>query len=131
MIDELRTSLLQKTQKAVDQLGVGGLKGRISDGYHTFDELYEHRAVLFMALCRAHIYAFGPRSNVWRSEKHSDGTGYDGWFVLGIGKERGEQITYHLPTAKWEETDWAETLEFAPCFDGHTSEDVLKRLKEL
>lgn len=25
--------------------------GEVSDGYHTFDELYEHRVALFIALC--------------------------------------------------------------------------------
>lgn len=25
--------------------------GDISDGYHTFDELYEHRCLLFIRLC--------------------------------------------------------------------------------
>lgn len=26
-------------------------RGQLSDGYHSFDELYEHRLVLFIALC--------------------------------------------------------------------------------
>ncbi len=32
---------------------------------------------------------------------------------MGIGKEKGEQITYHLPLSKWDETNFAETLESA------------------
>ena len=50
---------------------------------------------------------------------------------MGIGKERGEQITYHLPNSKWEQTEFAPTIDFAPNFDGHTSDDVLKRLSSL
>ena len=93
-----------------------------SDGYHTFKELYEHRITLFIALARnIDIVA-------WRSKLHSDGSSLDGWFILGIAKSKGNQITYHLPNKKWEETSFAETLEKAPDFDGHTSQDVLKRL---
>ena len=71
--------------------------------------------------------------DVWRSKYHSDGElafGGD-WFVLGINKESGNQITYHLPIERWEETDFAETLDKAPEFDGHTPDDVLERLKRL
>jgi hypothetical protein len=56
---------------------------------------------------------------------------YDDQFIMGIGKDRGEQITYHLPLSKWEETNFAETLNRAPEWDGHTSDNVLERLKNL
>jgi hypothetical protein len=107
------------------------------DGYHTFDELYDHRIALYIALCRMrarvasyeHTYV-----GVWRSKRHSDGElcfGDGKWFVLGIGKEPGEQITYHLPMSRWDETDFAETLNRAPEWDGHMPGDVLSRLKAL
>lgn len=108
------------------------------DGYHTFDELYEHRIILFIALCRllrrqehAVLSLPGEFAFVWRSKLHSDGSSFEGWFILGISQEKGEQITYHLPVSKWEATGFAETLAQAPEFDGHTSEDVLQRLKSL
>lgn len=106
----------------------------ISDGYHTFGELYEHRIILFIALCKAIkiIYnetrVFNP---IWKSKVHSDGSVWDGWFILGIYKTKGEQITYHLPESKWNDCDFAETLDKAPEWDGHTSADVLERLKNL
>lgn len=103
--------------------------GGISDGYHTFDELYEHRIVNFIALCR--IIEGGGLFDVWRSTTHSDGSVWDGWFILGINHEPGKQITYHLPVSKWEETAFASTLDCAPEFDGHTSADVLERIKQL
>ncbi len=112
----------------------------VSDGYHTFDELYEHRVTLFIAFCKlyeGHVApavfatAAGRTRDAWRSKLHSDGTSYEGWFILGINKEEGKQITYHLPMSRWEETDFAETLEKAPEFDGHTSADVLERIKSL
>ena len=107
--------------------------GKISDGYHTFDELYEHRIILFIALCKQidnQPYE-GDEYKIWRSKLHSDNTMFDGWFVMGIGKEKGKQITYHLPIKKWEDIEFAETLEKAPEWDGHTSKDVLSRIAKL
>lgn len=114
--------------------------GKISDGYHTFDELYDHRITLFIAVCRLWHFHCAPTvfktvdgqvRNAWRSKLHSDGSSYDGWFVLGLMKSKGDQITYHLPLLRWDETDFAETLDTAPEFDGHTAADVLQRLKDL
>lgn len=110
----------------------------ISDGYHSFVELYEHRFKLFIALCVTR-YRWcqnegtfdGDYGQVWRSKLHSDGTMYDGWFIMGINKEKGEQISYHLPISKWDATGFAETLDKAPEWDGHTPDDVLQRLSNL
>jgi hypothetical protein len=108
----------------------------VSDGYHTFGELYEHRITLYIALCKQitnQPYDEDGDYQVWRSKKHSDGElAFGGtWFVLGIGEEEGKQITYHLPIEKWDKTDFAKTREKAPEFDGHTAEDVLKRIENL
>lgn len=104
----------------------------VSDGYHTFDELYDHRITLYICLCEALVQA--GHNGIWRSKRHSDGElcfGTGTQFVLGIGKNEGVQITYHIPIERWEEAGSAENLEIAPEWDGHTSEDVLKRLKSL
>lgn len=93
---------------------------RVSDGYHTFQELYDHRNHLFMALMKS----FPDLS--WKSKKHHDGSGYEGWFIAGIHLPTGD-ITYHLPEWLWVHCP-AKELEFAPEWDGHTSKDVLKRL---
>lgn len=109
------------------------------DGYHTFTELYDHRITLFIALARKIqlnddlTEAYGD-SRVWRSKRHSDGElcfGTGTQFVLGICTDECEQITYHVPIERWDETGFAETLKKAPEFDGHTSDDVLERLKRL
>src|SRR3990167_9044607 len=91
------------------------------DGYHTFDELYEHRHTLWIAFCEVNYSEFS--SNIWRSKLHSDGSSFDGWFILGFREEKGEQMSYHLPIRLWEATNFAKTLEKAPEFDGHTSDD--------
>lgn len=114
------------------------------DGYHTFDDLYDHRITLFIALCRVLLrdgetaYNFNENrniyfrnGNVWRSKLHKDDSSFEGWFIMGIRTDPGHQITYHLPISRWTETDFAYTLEKAPAWDGHTSDDVLARLKEL
>lgn len=106
---------------------------KISDGYHTFEQLYEHRITLYIALCRVLSKDLQKEHlGIFRTKIHSDGTNWEGWFVLGIEDMiTGEQITYHLPESKWDETSFAETLDIAPKFDGHTSEDVLERIKSL
>lgn len=96
----------------------------ISDGYHTFGELYMHRITLFMALAKQTMCS-------WKSIMHSDGSVWDGWFILGIFKKHGEQITYHLPISEWGRCSFAETLDKAPEYDGHTSHDVLERINSL
>lgn len=103
----------------------------ISDGYHTFGELYEHRIQIFITLCRIMSSECSGFGGIWRAKRHNDGSEYEGWFCMGIGKAEGEQITYHLPISSWGECNFAETLETAPPWDGHTSADVLERLKRL
>ena len=114
----------------------GGNIGKIHDGYHSFDELYEHRIANYIQLCSSFdageiLSGNGDRNSVWKSKAHSDGSVWDGWFILGIHKEPGKQITYHLPMSKWEECRFATELERAPDWDGHSSADVLERLKSL
>lgn len=100
------------------------------DGYHTFNELYDHRITLFIAFCKLYEDTHFPQET-WRSKLHTDGTMFDGQFILGIFQEIGKQITYHLPLSRWDETDFAQTLDRAPGFDGHTSDDVITRLKRI
>lgn len=127
-----------KTAKAINQsIEFGKKSGRldtnlISDTYHTFGELYEHRIVLFIALCNLMTEVENPnKPEVWKSKLQSDGTMFSGgWFIAGIYKQKGLQITYHLPIKYWEQLTVQE-LAKAPEWDGHTPEDVVKRLLEL
>lgn len=100
----------------------------ISDGHHTYIELYEHRILLFILLMK---YAKKIGMEVWYSNKHSDGTNWNGWIICGIGKEKGKQITYHVVDYCINMLDFAEKLDKAPEWDGHTSNDVLSRLTNL
>ena len=97
--------------------------GKTSDGYHTFNELYEHRTHLFVALIR-----INPAIS-WRAINHEDGTMFDGWFVAGMHLPTGD-ISYHLPISMWSMLDGVniETMNKSPKWDGHTPNDVVARL---
>ena len=99
------------------------ITGETSDGYHTFNELYEHRHALFMALAKSTL------DISWMSKKHHDGSEMEGWFVAGIHLAYGD-ISYHLPMRLWDAcvTVGFTVRENAPKWDGHTSKDVVDRL---
>jgi hypothetical protein len=98
-------------------------KGNISDGYHTFNELYHHRTVLFSVICNQN------KDKAWKSKKHDNGSMYDGMFIVGIETPLG-QCTYHVDIEHWELFKVKE-LPNAPKWDGHTPNDVLIRLLSL
>lgn len=105
--------------------------GEVSDTYHSFNELYQHRFLLFCALAQMAWLRRDP-PYCWKSKTHwIDGDlqpVWDGWFVAGI-EIGGKMITYHLPLEYWDLFDGIER-EQAPPHDGHTSQDVIERLKE-
>ena len=100
--------------------------GKISDGFHTFDELYDHRNHLFIALMLNIPFIS------WYADKHEDGTMYDGWFIAGMRLPTGD-ISYHLPLKTLKLLDGGGIQHFnnAPKWDGHTADDVLRRLAAL
>lgn len=100
--------------------------GKISDGYHTFDELYDHRTVLYAALCNAY-----PELS-WKSRLHEDGTMYDGMFIAGLNLPNGE-ISYHIENKdRWGRSNWelfkCREIPRALHFTGYTPDDVVDRL---
>jgi hypothetical protein len=98
-------------------------RGSISDGYHTFSELYDHRCHLFVALMRSN-----PGIS-WYSPRHADGSADNDWFIAGMDLPTGA-ITYHLPMWMMPMLDnsGVEFKSRAPQWDGHTPADVVKRL---
>lgn len=101
-------------QRAVD--------GETSDGYHTFNELYHHRAVLFSKV----VGFAGERA--WKSKLHADGTMFDGYFIVGVETPEG-QATYHYAIDRyWEMFDCKE-VEHAPVWDGHTAQEAIARIE--
>lgn len=97
---------------------------QVSDGQHTFGELYSHRCYLFAALMRCF-----PKES-WKSLRHDDGSMHDGWFITGMKLPTGETITYHMPEVMWTAVHSIRTLARAPKWDGHTSRDTIHRLDD-
>lgn len=100
------------------------ITGETSDGYHTFNELYHHRAVLFSV-----IVANYP-DRAWKSKKHHDGTMYDGMFIVGIDTPDG-QATYHYDIDPYWDMFDCKVREFAPEWDGHTPAQAIERIGKL
>lgn len=97
--------------------------GEVSDGDHSFEDLYNHRNLLFLAFLNL-------VNNAWYSEKHHDGSSFEGWFIAGVELNEGEQITYHLPNKYLGFCSLnLNLLDRAPEWDGHKSEDVLSRIE--
>lgn len=100
------------------------INGETSDGYHTFNELYHHRAVLFSVIVRDHS------KRAWKARKHHDGTMYDGMFIVGIETPSG-QATYHYDLDPYWDMFDCEEREFAPEWDGHTPDEAIARIATL
>lgn len=98
--------------------------GEVSDGYHTFNELYHHRAVLFATLCNLYPH------RTWKSKLHHDGTMYDNMFICGIETDEGS-ATYHYDIEPYWNLFNVKILDNAPIWDGHTPEEAINRILTL
>jgi hypothetical protein len=96
-------------------------KGKVSDGYHTFNELYHHRAVLFAVICNTH------KELAWKSKLHDTGDMYDGMFIVGIETPEGE-ATYHYDIDPYWDMFNVKELQNAPKWDGHTPDEAIRRI---
>ncbi len=98
--------------------------GDVSDGYHTFNELYHHRAVLFSVICNTF------KDKAWKSKKHDTGDMFDGMFIVGIETPQG-QATYHYDINPYWDMFKVKELPNAPKWDGHTPEEAIRRISML
>lgn len=93
--------------------------GEFSDGYHTFNDLYYQRLILFATLVNTN------KDKAWKSKRHENGDkcfDSDNWFIVGITTELGD-YTYHYEMKYWD-LFHCEELERAKHWDGHTSLNV-------
>ena len=100
------------------------ITGDTSDGYHTFDELYDHRARLFSVIVRNY------RDRAWKSRLHHDGTMYEGMFIVGVETPQGQATYHYYIDPYWDMFDCKE-LARAPEWDGHTPEQAISRIASL
>ena len=115
--------ILANIQSQIDEYkknNPGESVGELSDSYHSFNDLYEHRTVLT-------ALAFLMLPYAWKSRVHEDGTMFEGMFVVGAVTPTG-MITYHYDDEYWNLFKIPE-LPHAPVFDGYTDKDVLDRIK--
>lgn len=98
--------------------------GNVSDGRHTFNELYDYQTRLFATICHVH------KDLVWKSKLHSDGSMHKGMFVVGINTPLG-QVTYHYDISTYWDLFDVEELEHAPNLHGHTPQEAIHRIGTL
>ena len=98
-------------------------KGEVSDGYHTFNELYYYRL-----LYNAAFFNLLPKEWVHKSKKHHDGEECfgGGWFIVMANLPTG-QISNHYELKDWELFQIPEK-EVADEWDGHSPQEAADRL---
>ena len=103
-------------------------KGEISDGYHTFNELYRYRMLYNAAFFN--ILAKDGSIKMCKSRKHSDGEkcfGSDDWFIVMAILPTG-QISNHYESKYWDLFNIPEK-EIAFEYDGHTPNEAADRIE--
>jgi len=120
MTDEMRAR-----EEAICKVAKVNDIGEVSDGFHTFNGLYEQRMILFAALVKAY------RGKAWKSYRHEDGEYCfgGGWFIVGIDTPEGS-YTYHYENKYWDMFDCMD-LPRGKHWDGHTEADAETRLMSL
>lgn len=99
--------------------------GSVSDGYHTFDELYEYRL-----LYNAAFFNMLPKDTVHKSKRHHTGEECfgGGWFIVMAQLPTG-QVSNHYEMKDWDLFDVPEK-EIADEWDGHTPAVAARRVRE-
>lgn len=99
--------------------------GEVSDGYHTFNELYYYRM-----LYNAAFFNLLPKEWVHKSKKHHTGEECfgGGWFIVMANLPTG-QVSNHYELKDWDLFQVPEK-EFADEWDGHTPQEASERLRK-
>ena len=104
----------------------------ISDGYHTFGELYEFRKMCNAALFNEWGKYDPPKYDVHKSMKHHDGElCFGGGYFIVVALLPGGLISNHYKMEDWELFKIPEVEKVKYKYDGHTGKDVLERLRKL
>lgn len=113
-----KVKIIKKELKKVEELEESIKNGTLSDGYHTFNDLYYQRCILFATIVKQNS------DKAWKSYKHEDGELCfgGGWFIVGIDTPEG-CYTYHYENKYWDLFECQE-LECSKHWDGHTDKDV-------
>jgi hypothetical protein len=118
-------TLVDSDGKGVCDVELAGDAVDVSDGFHTFGELYDHRRALTAALASALNFSS------WRSKAHhpdDDPMFEGGYFIVGIGLDPQGTITYHYKLEHWDDFSDVPELEHAPKWDGALPAESVTRL---
>jgi hypothetical protein len=121
----LRQAIEQAEKEEPEQVS-----GDTSDGYHTFNELYEFRKAYNAALFNE--WAASNKYSVHKSKRHFDGEDCfgGGWFIV-VAQLPDGQISNHYEMKDWDKFLLPETDKAMFEYDNHTGADVLQRLFSL
>lgn len=100
----------------------------VSDGYHTFDELYDHRRALNAALFQ--LIAITTTYEVVKAKFHHDGTMFAGGYFVVIAYLPQGQVSYHYTLDHWDEFQIPAVERPTIPWDGHQAGDTITRLQE-
>lgn len=100
----------------------------VTDGYHTFNELYDYR-MIYNALWFNELALSHPEYQIHKSWKHADGQDCfgGGWFIVMAELPTG-QISNHYESKYWDMFKIPEK-EKSNKWDGHTPKDAYERMK--
>lgn len=97
----------------------------MSDGYHTFDELYEHRILLYL-LWLVEEKGGGQNRDVYWVKDH-----FPDWDLVATNVGT-QQISYHVPISYRDvlQKHFVQRDTLDHVWDGHTSADVADRMRD-
>ncbi len=122
-VENISISLAKAINKLIASVPVD--TNYISDGYHTFGELYQFRMVLTALL----FNEWNKEGiTVYKTTKDSEGKDQGNWFIVVAELPTG-QISFHYPHFEGWELFKVPVKEKVEKYDGHTSIDVLSRLE--
>jgi hypothetical protein len=146
-----QNGILLEVQNGIDNTP-SDVRGNYSDGYHTFNELYEFRKTYNAALFNDwaienkesvesrkavkeegfNVPEFTPRYNVHKSIRHHDGEYCfgGGWFIVVAVLPTG-QISNHYELKDWDLFKIPAKDRSLFEFNGHTPHDVMAQLNAL
>ncbi len=102
----------------------------ISDGYHTFNELYDYRMIYNALWLNDMDENLLKEYNVHKSRKHADGEDCfgGGWFIVMVELPTG-QVSNHYEEKYWDLFKIPEK-EKANEWDGHTPQQAFERMND-
>ena len=124
-MNEIVAKINQEIKENVKQIDTD----LISDTWHTFGELYKHRSILYIKLCKE--LSMKDKYFVYRTKKHYDESIMEGYFILGIKLPDNSYISYHMNNEDWDLCDFAKVISHSPIQGKYTSLDALNNLLKL